>query len=392
MRTILETSFWTRENLLNQLSAAFVDDDVFTFWGMHDSTPAVVRVGSKSAAVWLFRRRTEISATDLALATAGSVWLDSRTAASLGLQGTTGVIGHLEFHFQSLQVQPMRIDHAFTSNHAVVGEDTYRALGSSGGYALIRSDSRCMTVKLERPVGYVQSESKVRLNYHARLLLGLNSSTASARQQLVVHQFDRRLTAARSLKDKVLAALAVPNEIVEKLARLFLNAPVASLVVRSSASADDAMQVVRCSSATIDVIGIEPGDSIRVGWGGSEITVRAFVAESREVSSSDGPEIVAWRETALEDNVPGDSSITIPAGVRAKLGVPRDGVVDVRRSMTGLLRKRAIGLSLPLVGVAISVWGLDIELWIGVGVLVLSGALTLVGDRISVTRLSTRRG
>jgi hypothetical protein len=372
----------TRPDLLRQLPAVLLAASHIDEWALTVGTQALLRVGNQEVSVWIHKFENSVLDTDQ-MDRSPTVLVDNRTATRLGVVSGQVEKGQLQAVSRNLRIQPMRLDYPLESSRAVVGEQVLSVFGGAGSYALIRTTSRCMPVLLSlAPNGNFQSEERIRLSYHARLLLGIGNSDASDRPIVSVHA----VPVAEPQKGRSITRLrTMPGRIVERIGGWMLGAPAGAFAVLSSSSSDDPMRVARCSRASMDLLGIEPGDRVLVGWLGRVKSVRVHLREASTAFLESGPEVVAWNGSP-NDALSDDLTIALPAVLRAELGVPRDGVVELRRSVGWLLRKRAVGLTLPLVALAVSVPGLGMNVWAAGGLLAMTVVMTLAQDRIPAVR------
>lgn len=373
----LDVVLTTDPSLRRQQRALLVPGEVLDALGIRPGSLASVHVGSRARGVWVHLNPDAGARHDVALR------LDARTASALGVEPGGHVAGRLDAPAVLMTPQPMRLDYPQAANRVVVSARVAADLGLTRGRVVLRSATRTMTATAwSPPDGDRQSDDRVRLNYHARLLLGI-AAGGDERVQLSPWPDDRGgrpvATLLRAAAQRVRLRLGAP-------VRFWLGAPSLSLAVRSAASIDDGQRVARCSAATFDLLGAEPGDRVRVSWGARETSVRLFARPGADLDLSAGPAIVDWSTGRTDDEIPDDSTILVPAAVRAELGAPRDGVVDIRRSTAWLVRKRAVALTLPLIGVAVSVAGLSLPAEVGAILLVVATLMTLARDRVPRVR------
>lgn len=370
-----EVTLTTSPDLRRQLRALLLPDRILKSWGVVTGTPVQLSVGEHTSVVWLHLdeeapRRGQVVAR-----------LDYRTAIDLGVTPGELRTGSVTINKVNLTVQPMRLEYPQAANRAVISSRVSTKLRSRDHRVLVRSATRCMVVTAVPPPGKnTQSDDRIRLNFHARLLLGLvetEGANATVQVSSLPHGSGagRAGSRARAIWSRFATALGAPL-------RWILGAPVISLAVRSSASPDDGQRVARCSASTFDVLGAEPGDRVRVRWGRRQATVRLFEDPHTDPELTKGPLIVDWSTGRTHDTLPDDSVVLIPAAVRAELGLPRDGVVDIRRSTLWVLRKRAVALTIPLVGVVLAVAGLDVPPWAATILLIVVVFMTIARDRI----------
>ncbi len=380
--------------MLLQLPAAVVHPSFLENLGSATTFPAILHIGDRKSSVWIVPAVGKLLQV-VESASEETVWLDSRTATSVGLRPDQDVSCNLEFDLGRLVIQPARIDDPIATTEAIVAPPILDRFATRGSYALVRSSSRTMAVRLRSPRKPLeQSIEKLRLNFHARLLLGLQNDAMDNRPSVEICALpenpEGRLGASRFRRFLHLCGQLF-RRLLEILGDAFLRAPSVALAVRSSASADDSMGVVRCSASTLDLLGVEPGDDVRVRWAGRHVLARVYLLDTSDLINVGAVEIVNWTQADQVSVLPNEATASIPSAIRAELGLPRDGVVEVRRSILGVLKKRAVGLSLPLVGVAVSVPQLGLDLWLGALILAACSVLTLAGDRIPNRESTTRR-
>lgn len=376
--------FVTTDNVLRrQQRALLASESLIQEWGLLAGSLVRVTVGRRVRGVWLYRDDAPQPTPEDG---APLLRLDVRTAESFGVPPGHAVEAELELNIHTLVPQPMRLDFPQGADLVVVSTAVLDSLGGRGSLAVVRSASRVMTARAWAPPTPVpQAEHKIRLNYHTRLLLGVPEAVDTTVQVSAwpVDVGNRPAAILRDSAHRARTLLGAP-------ARAWLGAPELLLAVRSAASIDDGQRVARCAPSTIDLLGVEAGDRVRVRWGTRSTSVRVFARAVADVSSTEGPLVVDWSNGRTDDAIPEDSEIFIPAAVRAELGAPRDSILSVRRSTAWLLRKRAVALTLPLVGVAISVPGLDLPAWAGVLLLVVASLMTLARDRVPRSRRRVR--
>lgn len=376
----------TDAGLRRQQRAVLAPPPVISGWGLQAGSLVRVQVGNRARGVWL-HVADDITATKAPDGTP-VLYLDARTAAALGVAIDTLTEGQIDVRSWHLRPQPMRLDYPQGSGLVVVPPDVLEGLGGTGRAVVIRSPSRVMVAQAwTPPLPDRQAPDKVRLNYHSRLLLGI---TDGATEPMQVTPWPR--DAGIGFPALAQRAGRRARDVMGAPLRAWLGAPELLVAVRSASSIDDGQRVARCASSTLDLLGARPGDLVRVGWGPRTTSVRLFPRSDSDTSPINAPSMVDWVGGRTDDEIPDDSEILIPAAVRAELGAPRDSVVLVRRSTAWLLRKRAVALTLPLVGVAISIPGVDLPPVAGVLLLALVSLMTLAQDRVPRPRRRVRLG
>lgn len=386
----IQVQICARRRLVHPIPALVVHPALLSSWGVRPVHAAEVRVGERSAVVWLVAatgRHEELF--DKRHRRTTDVYVDWRTAQALGLADASRSEGGVRFATATLTVQPQRHDDRLATDEVIVSSSVLDQLGGRHSPLLVSSGSRKMAVRArESGTGTPQDPAMVRLNFHARLLLGLERSEDGERPSVVVSQ----LTSA--VRKRPRASVRVVNAIragvwtvLFRTGEFLLRAPRVAVAITSSASADDDAGVVRLSPAVMDLIGVHNGDSVVVSWAGRTAATRAYVDVGERVDIG-RIEVVDWTQSSADQNrLASEFHVSLPSGIRNSLGAPRDAVVVVRRSLSGLFRRRLIALAIPLVGVAVSVAQLGLDVWVGAGLFAASVFLTMAGDRIGRARV-----
>ncbi len=376
----------TSEGLLRQLPAAVVHPEFFGVWRIHPWTVASITVGKKTRRTWLVPADDQLLSEWTRASWSSSIWLSRKLARSLGVDVHASRDAQLTFDCTSARIQFARIDNYLQTHEIVMDPETRRRLLVTSKHVLLVSERRVMVAK---PVSRFRSRDQraglVRLNYHARALMGLTPGPISRRPSIQLSSYAPVWDShgrPESVWTWIRRVLRAPIVVLEAVFVLLLRAPRVALAAEESDASDDSQMLVRVSPNTCELLGIESGDGVFVTWGRRRVLVRAGAEESWEYEESALPQKVDWTPGRQTHRVAPDSRIAVPAKVRAELGAPRNSVLVVRRSVLSRLRRRLITLAIPLVGIGIAVLALNVAILLALGLVALTLFLVLAGERV----------
>ncbi len=315
------------------------------------------------------------------------MWLSRTLAGRFRALHPEGTAATLTIDVVRARVEPSQIDNYLQSHEIVLGPAIRSAIAARSKYVLILSPTRAMAmtrVSARRSRG--QSDDATRVNYHVRSMLGITATMFERRPPVEIAPFGTVRARNRSLESARRVAKAVlrsPLVLLEVVARVFLNAPRVTLASEESSISDDSHGVVRVSANTCQLLGIQSGDRVYVTWGPRKVVARAFEESRWEYDESYSPEIVDWTPLRRSMTVGLDSRITVPAKLRTELGAPRNSILVVRRSVLSRVRRHLIALTVPIVGILITVFKLGLGILPATILTVIVLVLTLAGERVS---------
>jgi hypothetical protein len=386
MPTTLSMTALTSEGLLRQLPAALVHPAFFSVWRVQPWTVASITVGTRTRRTWLVPADEQLLSGWKDTSWSSSIWLSRKLARALGVDIDSSREAQLTFDRSFARVQVARIDNYLQTHEIVVDSESRRRLLATTKHVLLVSERRVMVAK---PVSRLRSREQrsglVRMNYHARALMGLTPGPISRRPSIQLSPFSPiwdSHTKPESVWTWIRRVLRAPVVVFEIILVFLLRAPRVSLAAEESDASDDSQMLVRVSPNTCELLGIESGDEVFVSWGKRRVLVRAGAEESWEYEESALPQVVDWTPTRQTRRVAPDSRIAVPAKVRVELGAPRNSVLVVRRSVLSRLRRRLITLAIPLVGIGISVLALNLPIPFALGLVALTLVLVLAGERV----------
>lgn len=381
-RVEITLSAATDDRLLAQLPAVLLHESYFIVYGIEPWTTAQVGRGGRKAHAWLVPIAPRLLSHRQDVSWSETAWISKDLARSLAISNGDRVPVRLSVVADRHRVQPARIDNYIPSEHVVVSRHARRELGRM---VYVSSGYRVAVVKASRRRARDQRPRTVRMNFHMRRLLGVAPDPATDTQQVQLSPY-RRVKVPMSFWAWL---RRVPGWCFRELPMLFelvgrplLRAPAVTLASEESLTADDPHGVARVPTYAAELLGTTAGDSVYVYWGKARARVRCQILSDKQEIQIPIQRIVDWLPSRRPPLADRNSIILLPAKIRATLGVPRNGVVVVRRSVVSVVRRRVIALSLPVVAVTVSVSKLGLRPWLAISLLALTVVLTLAGDRI----------
>lgn len=319
-----------------------------------------------------------------------TIWVSQEVAERLGVDEDRPISVQLTLHVIHPEVKPARLDNFIRTDQIVLAsgscdslidqhrEERWLRRSAAKIFALLKKEYFLLTTEHRTMVvtsaktrsGRANTdEGYLRMNFHARRVMGLAKGDQDSRPNIQVAQF--RSTVHPNRNDIsgyrfLRRVLQIPSALLNLTATLLLRAPHVSLVVEESAESDDQHGIARVNPTAMGLLGVDAGDQVLVSWGARRVLLRVAEGESRDLDIGDLPEIVEWRANGLRGERPRspyEDRIALPARARAELGMPRNGVAVVRRYALSRVRRRLGSLALPTVALAVAVPSLGIGFW-----------------------------
>jgi hypothetical protein len=378
----VELTGTTNSRLLAQTRAVLVHESFFTVYMVQPWTTMLVRSGERKSQAWVvpISRRLLVNAGHEPWSR--TAWLSLDLARTLKLKSGAHIPLTIETTTATLRVQPARIDNYLNSDRIVVSKQARRVFGRM---LLVSSGSRVAVMRTTRRHSKQQADSSVRMNFHVRRLLGVVPEPVTNTQHVQISTFHP----VEASNDGIDVLWLVPRFIarlvsglLEEIGRLALRAPSVTLANEESLTSDDPHGVARIPSNVADLLGVSAGDSIYVYWGRRRVRLRVLLLDSSTVAELPLQGVVDWMPNTRAAQPDPQSKICLPAKVRVALGMPRNGVPVVRRSVLSTVRRRMISLTLPVVAITVSISRLGLQPLQAILLLAVVLVLTLAGDRI----------
>ncbi|WP_054814591.1 hypothetical protein [Nocardia arizonensis] len=376
---------FTHRSLLRQAPAVIVHPAFFVAHRIRPWTIATLEFGKKRRRAWLVPASADLLCAWERVSWSGSVWISIGLAERMGIEpADTGVEVRLCVEAATARVQPARIDNFLETDQIVLDAAARKRMTRR---VLLVSESRTMIV---RPVGRRRSRrqavGRIRLNFHARMLLGIVPGAVTDRQYVQMSPYrpvGAPVSIRRMIRRAVAAVPRLPLLVLEYVARALLGAPRVALAIEESGTSDDPHGLARIPKDALDLLGIESGDKVFVYWGRRRVLVRACSYDKEASDHLPDTRIIDWTPTARSARVEFASRIALPAKFRTRLGAPRNGVVVLRRSLNSRLRRKLIALTIPVLAVTLSILKLDLDPVIAAGIVAAVLFCTLIGERMS---------
>jgi hypothetical protein len=386
MSTTLSLTALTSPGLMRQLPAALLHPAYFSVGRLQPWTIGTVTIGKRSRRTWLVPADDRLLSGWKGAGWSSAIWLSYSLARSLGVESRTARDAQLTFDRTAALVQPSRIDNYLHTHEIVVEPELRRQLLVKSKHVLLVSERRVMLAKpVSRRRSRTQQAGRVRLNYHARALMGVEPGPVSRREAVQVSSYSpiyNPRTRPESIWTWLRRILRAPIVLLEWIFVFLLRAPRVALAAEESDASDDSQMLVRVSPNSCELLGIESGDQVFVSWGRRQVLVRAGAEDSWEYEESALPQKIDWTPGRSVHRVGPDSRIAVPAKVRVELGAPRNSVLVVRRFVLSRVRRKLITLAIPLVGIAIAVPTFKLGVPLALGLVALALLLVFAGERL----------
>lgn len=227
----------------------------------------------------------------------------------------------------------------------------------------------------------------VNLSYAGRTLLGINK----IQKHLLYQKLDEPIN---DLKKKISSFF---NKIGERL----IGAPTVTLRTFEGLVGDDNDLVVRVDENTLTQIGVSAGDRVYLSWAEKNIKCRVLLQDEqsrkrmKEQLKEKGSQLRKRSSDQLIENrktIPWHLTVWVSATIRSRLQIPTDTLIRIRRNTWFIVWKNLPQLSIPVLGVILSILELDTSKY-NYAILIVSMIFVLVMGLsvVNTIRIQNRR-
>ncbi len=339
-------------------SVVLLSPETFDSLKLVEQSQVVVRDGTNRALAWVYRDSAVMP---------NEAQLSRKCLERLGDTRVSEVAIEIPDH-RDLTVVPALVGDLPDANEIDISKEDLAAIGSAGHWALAVNGRWSIPVRLRvRKV----LPGRIRMAMLMRTLLSVDRLEPSEQASQTVrlcrmmqdssNVFARIGQYARIRHVPRVGALVIivghaAVEVLERMLRVWLRAPVVALRTTEALVGDDNNHVVRLAGHVFPLIGISPGAHVVIEWGDRRVIATAL--ESVTVSADDrrilqSLQAVDLATTSTDDNF-SHLSIGITAEMRVALSMPRRTVVAVRRRVVPVLLGRLNDLTIPVGGLLLA--------------------------------------